>query len=444
MSAPVSSTSRTDIYEVTPDGTLRLHFHAGQLRAWQSEKRFVGVVAGTQSGKTSFLPVWLWREIQRCGPGDYAVICPTFTLLELKALPEFLRLFERMLGLGKYVSSPVRKFTFSADGARRMFGTASSTPTQVFFGYAENPDSLESATYKAIVCDEAGQRAFKRESWEALLRRLSIHMGRALITTTPYSAQGWLRTEIVDRANAHDRNVDLINFASTMNPAFPEEEDRRARESLPYWKYALFYLGILSRPPGMIYDSFDEGHDLVPRFALPDGWQRYLGLDFGGVNTAALFYAQEPGTGKLYLYREYKAGGRTAKEHARAIKEGEPMIPKCVGGSHSEGQWRDEFRAGGLPVQEPDVKDVEIGITRVYGAHKQQQIVVFDDLTGYLDQKRGYSRVLDSNGEATEAIEDKSSYHFMDAERYIVGWLRRGQRAYTPAVGGQRATLVVR
>jgi len=39
-----------------------------------------------------------------------------------------------------------------------------------------------------------------------------------------------------------------------------------------------------------------------------------------------------------------------------------------------------------------------------------------------------YSRELDDIGEATEKIEDKSSYHFMDAERYMIGWLRRKGR----------------
>jgi len=48
---------------------------------------------------------------------------------------------------------------------------------------------------------------------------------------------------------------------------------------------------------------------------------------------------------------------------------------------------------------------------------------VFDDCTNYLDQKTSYSRVLDDRGDPTEKIEDKESYHFMDAERYIVSYL---------------------
>lgn len=433
----------SDLVEVAPGGKIRLHFHPGQRLAWQSRRRFVCVLAGTQGGKTTFGPHWLYREIQWRGPGDYMVVTPTFPLLELKALPTLRRLFEGWLGLGSYVSSPARRFNFSADGARRTWGKGwNGEPTTIFFGHAQDPESLESATAKAAWLDEAGQKKFRLGSWEAILRRLSIHLGRVLLTTTPYDL-GWLKQKLVDRAAAGDPDIDVVRFDSTANPNFPPAEMARASRDLPLWKYLMFYKAILTRPAGLIYDSFDE-KDKVRRFALPDAWPRYLGLDFGGVHTAALFYAAElaPGlegewgapTGRLILYREYLAGGRTAKEHAQALLRGEPRVPYCVGGSKSEEQWRQEFAAGGLPVAAPEIKSVEVGIDRVYGAHKRHEIVVFDDLDGYLDQKGSYARELDPDGEPTEEIEDKSSYHFMDAERYIVGALKTSAPASTPNV----------
>lgn len=401
------------------------------------------MLAGTQGGKTSYGPIWLWREIQKCGPGDYLVVTPTFKLLELKALPEFLRWFGVMLGLGEYTGSPVRKFTFSKAGEQKLFGAEQSKPTVVYFGYAADPESLESATVKAAWLDEAGQKKFKLGSWEAILRRLSLAQGRVLITTTPYDL-GWLKQKLWDKWKAGDADIDVVRFESIANPAFPRDEFERARRDLPAWKFDLFYRAIFTRPAGMIYDSFDEARHKVPRFAIPKEWPRYLGLDFGGVNTAAVFYAEElttekepKPTGRLFAYREYKAGGRTAVEHTKHLLDGEPMIPHCVGGSKSEGQWRQEFRQGGkvmgaeipgLWVREPDISDVEVGIDRVYGFHKRGELYVFDDLTGYLEEKLTYARELDANGEPTEKIEDKSSFHFMDAERYILGWLGRAGR----------------
>jgi len=404
------------------NGRLKLHFHKGQVKAWNSTARYVVVLAGTQGGKTSFGPHWLYREIARKGPGDYMVVTPTFPLLEKKALPEFLHVFDVLLKLGEYVGSPVRKFTFSPDGCQRTFGTVPEQPTHIYFGYAADPESLESTTAKAAWLDEAGQKRFKLGSWEAIQRRLSLARGRVLITTTPYS-MGWLKQKLWDRRKT-DKSIEVIRFDSIENPVFPREEYDEARARLPRWKFDMFYRAMFSRPAGLIYDSFNEESCKVPRFAIPNEWPRFLGLDFGGVNTAGMFYAQEP-SGRLYAYREYKAGGRTAKEHATKLVEGEPMMPTCVGGSHSEGQWRDEFRAGGLPVREPDVRDVEIGIDRVYGAHKANRVYVFDDLMGYLDEKASYARELDGNDEPTEKIEDKETFHFMDAERYILGWLFR-------------------
>lgn len=405
---------------------LRFHPHAGQWRAYESDKRFVLVLAGTQGGKTSFGPLWLWKEIKNRGPGDYLVVTPTYPLMELKALPEFLSLFKRRLNVGEYTGSPSRRFAFSESVSKELFGSA-DTPTNVYFGYAADPDSLEAATAKAAWLDEAGQKKFKLGSWEAIQRRLSINEGRALITTTPYDL-GWLKQKLFDpwqAANGKHPLIDVIRFDSTENPAFPRAEFERARDSLPRWKFDLFYRAIFTRPAGLIYDCFDFDRFVVPRFCIPDRWPRYLGMDFGGVNTAGMFYAEEPGTDRLYAYREYKAGGRTAKEHTAALLDGEPGLPSViVGGSHSEGQWRDEFCAAGLPVREPAVKEVEVGIDRVYGAHKRGEIFVFFDLAGYLEEKGTYSRVVNDAGEVQEAIDDKHSFHFMDAERYIVGYLR--------------------
>jgi hypothetical protein len=408
-------------------GKVRLHLHPGQQRAWASERQVVAVIAGTQSGKTVFGPPWLWREIGRRGPGDYLVAAPTYPLLELKALPEFLDLFESRLRLGKYSGVAVRRFIFSADGARATFGDRfdPDVPTRVYFGHASDPDSLEALTGKAAWLDEAGQKAFRVGSYEAVQRRMSIHQGRILITTTPYDL-GWLKQRIYDPWQAGDGRIDVIRFESVENPAFPRAEFDRARLEMPRWRFDLFYRAIFTRPAGLIYDSFDPKLHVSPRFNVPADWRRYLGLDFGGVNTAGVFFAQEPGTGRLFAYREYKAGGRTAKDHARALLAGETRLPICVGGSKSEGQWRDEFGAGGMPVIEPQISDVEVGINRVYGAHARNEITVFADLAGYLDEKAAYRREVDAAGNPTEAIEDKNTFHFMDAERYIVGWLRPG------------------
>lgn len=433
-----------DLARVSPNRRVRFTPHPGQWRAWNSAKRFVAVIAGTQSGKTSFGPHWLLREIKERGPGDYLVVTPTFQLLEKKALPEFRKVFERWFKLGRYVSSPSRKFEFSEAGCRRTFGGHDpDTPTTVWFGYAEDPDSLESATAKAAWLDEAGQKKFKLASWEAIQRRLAIHEGRVLITTTPYDL-GWLKLKFWTPWNAANRNhpeIDVIRFDSTENPLFPQAEYDRALRELPRWKFDLFYRAIFTRPAGMIYDSFQDedaprGHR-IRRFPIDLTWKRYLGLDFGNVNMAGMFYAEEPGTERLYAYRSYHTGGRSVEQHVAALLLNEPGIPYAVGGASMEDEWREKFTRAGLPVHKPAVSDVEVGINAVYAAHARSEIVVFDDLEDYLEEKTTYSRELDLNGEPTDKIEDKSSFHLMDAERYIVSSLRTAAGALPAAHAGR-------
>ena len=394
---------------VTLDGDrLRLSFHPGQTRAWDSERRFVFVIAGTQSGKTSWGPWWLRREIERCGEGDYLAVTATYDLFKLKMLPEMRQVFGEYVRGWEYHKTD--RVLYSAD-----------RKTRIILRAATSEGGLESATAKAAWLDECGQDDFAVTAWEAVLRRLSLEQGRVLGSTTVYNL-GWLKTEVYDRWRAGDPDFEIVQFESVMNPSFPRAEFERARASLPAWKFAMFYQGEFAKPAGLIYDSFEsERHVIVP-FEVPDYWPRYGGLDFGGVNTAAVCYAESPQDGALYAIKEYLAGGKTAKEHAATLKNWGCRL--WVGGSKSEGQWRSEFGAAGLPIREPNISEVEVGIDRVYGCHKRNELFVFDTLTRYLDEKGRYSRELDKGGQPTEKIKNKNDYHVMDAERYILSFLK--------------------
>lgn len=424
------------------DGRLTVRLHPGQTAAWKSKRRTIAVIAGSQSGKTVFAPLWLLREIQLCGPGDYALISPTYTLSEVKAIPELLALFKRTLQLGTYTASPIRRFTFGKAAARRFFGYEPECDTHILFGYAENPDSLESATYKAICCDEAGMRAFKKDSWSALQRRLAISQGRTLITTTPYGSGGWLR-ELYDRWKAGDPEIDVIRFNSLENPAFPRESYERARQTLPLHLFQRFHLGMFTVAAGLIYDCFRESEHKIAQQRIPDEWDRFLGLDFGAVNTNAVFVARDPHSGQYICYREYHAGGRTAAGHVQALLQGEPKIPYCVGGSKSESNYRGEYLAAGLPVHEPGISEVELGINRVYGGIKQNKLLFQSHLAGTLEEIGEYSRECDSNGNPTDAIADKATFHYLDSLRYIGSHLFRPVVEWVPDLTPRRQQMSI-
>jgi len=451
---------------------LGIKYHPGQLLALNSKKRFILLLAGTQGGKTIMGPRWLFEEIQRVGPGDYLYVGPTLKLLRKKAIPEFKRVFQTQLKLGRFNESNF-EFHISDAGQQKLFGRIDKdTSTIIRFGYATDPESLESATVKAAVLDECGQKTFKLGSWEAIIRRLSLQRGRVLMCTTPYNL-GWLKQHIYDpwrkapelppwrgslqvstgewlnfSIARHDHpDIEVINFASVMNPVFPMEEFHERRAALPWWKFQMFYLGLFTRPAGLIYDMFDEDAHKIRPFPIPPTWPRYIGLDFGAVNFAALFYAQDPGTNTLYAYREYRTGRKTAAEHVKTMIMGEPtnMLRRVHGGSRGEHNWRAEFAAAGLNVTGPSIVEVEVGLDRVAGLHNVTKawpgtpsrtnggVYVFSNLTGYLEEKLTYARELDANDEPTDKIADKATFHGMDSERYILQELstQLSQGAYT-------------
>ena len=408
-------------------GKLTLNLHAGQSRAWDSQARFVFAVAGTQGGKTSFGPWWLWREVTRCGSGDYIAATATFDLFKLKMLPEIRNVFEHVLKIGRYWAGDgvieIRNPETGQFEAKRaddpMWG-------RIILRSASAGGGLESATAKAAWLDECGQDAFTIDTWDAVQRRLSIHRGRVFGGTTPYNL-GWLKTEIVDKA-ASDASIEVISFPSIENPLFPRDEFESRQAKMPTWKFNMFYRGMFERPAGLIYGDFVDrlrehgGHKVAP-FDLPTDWPRYVGVDPGAIHTAMIWLAHDTENDVFYLYRESLEGDKSTAQHAagaalKAHMRGERVIMWYVG-QKSELQTRlDWQQAGVYNVSEPAVHEVEAGIDRVIKLLKQRRLYVFEDCRGVLDELRRYARVLDAAGEPTEKIKDKDTYHRLDALRY--------------------------
>lgn len=415
------------LWSVSDDGVLQVNLHPGQAKAWASTKRFVVVLAGTQGGKTSFGPLWLHREIQQRGPGDYLAVTASFPLLDLKMLPEFLRFFRDTLHLGEWRETK-HSFVFTEEGQRLTFGHKSDIETRVIFGSAVNPDSLESATAKGAWVDEAGQDKFRVNAWEAILRRLSLNRGRAFVGTTPYNL-GWVKTRLYDRWVKGDPDIDLIQFSSTMNPSFSDEEYEWAKANLPEWRFRLFYDGQFAKPAGLIYADYwdlqrEVGGHLVQPFPLPTHWERYGGVDFGATNQAVLAMARDQKEDLYYIYHVANSGGKTTPEYVAEVSRDLSLsylpFEGWWGGTRSEVQQRRDWTDAGIPVEEPPFYDVEAGIDRVVRLFKTNRCFVFDTLTELREDLGNYRRKLDEEGQPMEDIDQKSKWHRLDALRYCV------------------------
>lgn len=356
-------------------------------------------------------------------------------------LPELKTVFCHVLKVARYWAGD-KLFELMNPATGKFEANRSDDPMwgRIILRSAASGGGLESATAKAAWLDECGQDQFAVDTWEAVLRRLSLSQGPVLGTTTLYNL-GWTKTEVYDRWLAGDPNFEVIQFDSRMNPAFPDEEQERARTSMATHRFLMAYCGQFSRPAGLIYADFrSELHTCQP-FDVPAHWPHYLGVDFGGANTAVLLLAHDQEADRYFVTREQLSGGKSSSEHCQELLEevrGRNLVCSW-GGAKSEGQQRWDWSAAGVEVLEPPVSDVEAGIDRVTQLLKERRIQVFRTCKGLLDEFGTYRRKLDSTGQPLEEIEDKRRYHRLDSLRYVcAGLLNPVAFPFAVAVGEAR------
>lgn len=403
------------------------------------------MIAGTQSGKTAFSPWWLYREIQRCGNGDYLAVNASYDLFKLKFLPEFLAVFENILNIGRYwagdkvieLRDPVTSNFWAEKSSDLMWG-------RVILRSANALGGLESATAKAAILDEPGHPDFTLAAWRAIRRRVSLNQGRILLTTTLYDL-GWVKQQIIDLAEDAGRvelteldngaevkhtdseaaDISLIQFDSITNPQFPMEEYRDAQATLPDDEFAMFYRGLAGKLRSLIYDIFSDRHR-IRSIGIPAHWPKFVGIDPLGEYIGALWVAFDPDRKVIHVYREYRGEfGATTAGHVKKILALSNMeqILAWVGGGPSERQARLDWQEAGIPLEEPPISEVWSGISRVYALFKNWQLFVHGSCEFLLDEVGSYQRKRDRMGDLTDEIKDKEKYHMLDCLRYIIVFL---------------------
>ncbi len=283
----------------------------------------------------------------------------------------------------------------------------------------DEPDQLRGPQHSKAWVDEMAKFMYPQQTWDNLMMGLRIgDKPQVVVTTTPRPLK-LIKELIQDQRTAVTRGHTLDNKLNL------------APEFLSYImsKYEGTKLGrqelageILDSMEGLVYDSFKPEACIVPRKAIPDDWPRYFGCDFGMVNTAAVWYALEPATGFLYLYRIYKQQASVAAHASnwKELSEGE-FIQRKVGGNHQEQEARDGYGLAGWHILEPTrVRGREAQIRSVYGINARSREYVFSDLHDYIDEKMSFSWEIDKDDNLTQKVHNESQYHYMAASRYIL------------------------
>ena len=381
--------------------------------------RTLAAIAGTGGGKTQLGYWWLHLRMMADPGYGWLVAEPTFAMLAKILInstdPNRPDLVEWFRQLGWHPDYKAVDKIIQTDYGK------------VLLSSADNPDSMQGAAVKGAWLDEGGMMSLIAH--QTALQRVSLMDGQELITTTPYN-RGWLKTEIADKADGDYIHVE--KWKSLDNPAFPKhvyEEMRSGPNAMQSYRFRMMYDAEFERPSGMIYGCFNADKCVIEPFRIPKDWPRYVGIDYGPVHTAVLWYAKNPSrykgwpSGTYFAYREYLEGNKSIDQHVRdlnALSKGEDIVRKTGSGVAAERQWRREYSEKGFYIQECKINDVELGIDRVYALHQANGIVYFNTLKHTLSQKEDYHRKLDANQEPTDQIDSKAEYHFMDAERYLI------------------------
>lgn len=458
--------------EVLHQGKYR-PIHEGQRKAWVTARRFIAIFAGWRSGKTEIGPPWLLREMQRMGAGDYAVIGPTYPIIDNKARPALKRFINKSLGLNAYHSSG-DIWTLTDFGCRRLFGHVPEIETRILFRHGKNADAIEAFDGLAIWTDEPGQ--MEDELNEAMEARVSISQGRILYTSRPfkfnyYVTKIWNRVmdKLHRRRSDAPEDTEVINFSSKANPAFSDEEWESQKAKLPGWKFDLKYRGIPTKPAGVIYECFDREKCTV-KVKIGEDWQRAAGHDFGSRNTAGVWAARHPqwktdeGEPVWILYSTYHQDAtRTTEEHIlnflygtqdadaddweepdhstwrvskkRNREDGswKPILPWSWGGNVTgDDGWRGDYTTNGYTILAPPENDVDKGIECVHGWLKTGRLLISAELENIIKDLEEYSYEVDEEGELVlgengkPKIDQKSKWHLMDSLRYLCLGLEPG------------------
>jgi hypothetical protein len=173
----------------------------------------------------------------------------------------------------------------------------------------------------------------------------------------------------------------------------------------------------------LVYGKFNERVCKIPRFPIPKEWPVYSGHDFGPANPAALFLAQNPGTGDFFIFKEYCPGsGYSADQHVKNFQEickGYNVLKRVGGNVTTEDEVRQLYTAHGWPITAPKIAKVNAQVERVIGLIELNKIFIFSDLVELLSQISNCMWVLDEENRATNKIDNEHKFHLLSCLRYI-------------------------
>lgn len=196
--------------------------------------------------------------------------------------------------------------------------------------------------------------------------------------------------------------------------------------------------GVPSLGKGAIYPIPREEAEVKP-FQIPRYWKKGYALDVGWNKTAALWGAQDPSDGTIYVYTEHYRGQAEPSVHATAIKARGEWIMGAIDPAANGRQPKDGERLKvtyiehGLQLVNA-VNAVDAGIYEVWQLLSSGRLKIFSTCQNFWAEYMIYRR--DENGKIVKKFD-----HLMDCVRYLIMTWEEIGAVQQPAIATGRSLI---
>jgi phage terminase large subunit len=196
----------------------------------------------------------------------------------------------------------------------------------------DDPEKIGSTEFDVVYVQEATE--LDEDDWAMLLRGLRngvLSYRQIIADCNPSSPDHWLKQrcnslECLLLESKHEDNPQLYRANAWTDFG---KEYMQTLDSLTGFLYQRLRLGLWVAAEGMYFTEWDPNLHLCPSFEIPPEWPRWLAVDYGfAAPFCCLWFAREPETRKIFVYRELYAAGLRDEQQAEAIKsrsEGERL-----------------------------------------------------------------------------------------------------------------------
>jgi PBSX family phage terminase large subunit len=187
----------------------------------------------------------------------------------------------------------------------------------------DDADKIGSTEFDVVYVQEATELA--EDDWGMLLRGLRnnvLSYQQLIADCNPSSPDHWLK----QRCNRGQCR--LLDSAHADNPVLWQDgawTDFGATyiaglDSLSGYLYQRLRLGQWVAAEGMYFTDWDPALHVCARFEIPDDWPRWIAVDYGfAAPFCCLWFAREPETRKIFVYREIYGAGLRDEQQAQRI-----------------------------------------------------------------------------------------------------------------------------